>query len=303
MGQANDLLMFRSSDCGTRWRRPPDRCCHRADPHVRSRRIGGDSRPRLACDPPASRVTPNHLAGPGMIELRLLGSLSLTGPGREELPAILRQPKRLALLAYLAAATPRGFQRRDTLLALFWSERDAEHARAALSDALYALRRTLGDGVILRRGDEEVGLAPDRFWCDVAAFEDAAAAGRAEAASDLYRGDLLAGFHLSDALEFERWLEESRARFRDGATHAAWSLAWDNECSGRIPIAVRWARRGLALAPYDEAGVRRLMALLDRKGDRAEAVREYDQFTRRLAADLELEPSAETVALVEAIRR
>jgi len=47
-----------------------------------------------------------------MIELRLLGSLSLTDPGREELPAILRQPKRLALLAYLAVATPRGFHRR-----------------------------------------------------------------------------------------------------------------------------------------------------------------------------------------------
>jgi hypothetical protein len=47
-----------------------------------------------------------------MIELRPLGSLSLTGPACEELPGILRQPKRLALLAYLAAATPRGFCRR-----------------------------------------------------------------------------------------------------------------------------------------------------------------------------------------------
>jgi len=47
-----------------------------------------------------------------MIELRPLGSLSLTGPACEELPAILRQPKRLALLAYLVAATPRGFCRR-----------------------------------------------------------------------------------------------------------------------------------------------------------------------------------------------
>ena len=63
--------------------------------------------PRLACDPPTSRFTQSHLAGPGMIELRLLSSLSLTDPGREELPAILRQPKRLALLAYLAVATPR----------------------------------------------------------------------------------------------------------------------------------------------------------------------------------------------------
>jgi DNA-binding SARP family transcriptional activator len=258
---------------------------------------------------PISPATRLHLVSlkatwldPGMIELRLLGSLSLTGPGREELPAILRQPKRLALLAYLAAATPRGFHRRDTLLALFWPERDTEHARAALSDALYTLRREIGEGVILRRGDEEVGLARDRCWCDAAAFEDAVAAGRAEEASDLYRGDLLAGFHLSDAPEFERWLEEARARFRALATQAAWSLAEDGDGTDPRPIALRWTRRGLALAPYDESGIRRLMTLLDRQGDRAEAVREYEQFARRLALDLELEPSAETVALAEALR-
>ncbi|HEX3236540.1 MAG TPA: BTAD domain-containing putative transcriptional regulator [Gemmatimonadales bacterium] len=238
-----------------------------------------------------------------MIQLRLLGSVALTGPAGEEPSGVLRQPKGLALLAYLAVASPRGYHRRDTLLALFWPERDMEHARAALRHWLYTLRRALGEGVILSRGDEEVGLAPDRFWCDAAAFEDAAAAGRPEEASDLYQGDLLAGFHLSDAPEFERWLEEARARFRDRATQAAWSLAGDNDGSARLPVAVRWARRGLALAPYDESGVRRLMALLDRKGDRAQAVREYEQFARRLAVDLELEPSTETVALAEAIRR
>jgi len=51
-----------------------------------------------------------------MIQLRLLGSVGLTGPAGEELPAVLRQPKRLALLAYLAVALPRGYHRRDTLL-------------------------------------------------------------------------------------------------------------------------------------------------------------------------------------------
>jgi hypothetical protein len=52
------------------------------------------------------------MAEPGMIQLRLLGSLFLTGAACEELPGILRQPNRLALPAYLTAATPRGFHRR-----------------------------------------------------------------------------------------------------------------------------------------------------------------------------------------------
>src|SRR6266705_1204831 len=67
-----------------------------------------------------------------MVEFRLLGTLSLTTADGREAGSLLSQPRRLALLAYLAAATPRGPHRRDTLLALFWPELDQEHARAAL---------------------------------------------------------------------------------------------------------------------------------------------------------------------------
>src|SRR5256885_9674153 len=59
-----------------------------------------------------------------MIELRLLGRLSLTSAAGRDVRALLGQPRRLALLAYLAAATPPGFHRRDSLLALFWPELD-----------------------------------------------------------------------------------------------------------------------------------------------------------------------------------
>ena len=237
-----------------------------------------------------------------MIELRLLGPISLTGPGREELPAILRQPKRLALLAYLAAAMPRGFHRRDTLLALFWPERDTEHARAALSDALYVLRRALGDGVILRRGDEEVGLAPGRFWCDAVGLLEAVGAGRWEEAVRLYRGEFLAGFHLSGAAEFDRWLEEQRTHVRDRVTQAGWALADQEAARGRLPDAARWARQAVALSPYQESGIRRLMALLDGMGERAVALSEYERFAARLSSDLEVEPSSETVALADSLR-
>jgi DNA-binding SARP family transcriptional activator/tetratricopeptide (TPR) repeat protein len=237
-----------------------------------------------------------------MIELRLLGSLSLTNPSREELPAILRQPKRLALLAYLAVATPRGFHRRDTLLALFWPERDTEHARAALSDALYALRRALGDGVILRRGDEEVGLAPDRSWCDAVALLEAVGAGRWEEAVGLYRGEFLAGFHLSGAAEFDRWVEEHRTQVRARITEAGWALADQEAAQGRLSDAARWARRAVALSPYQESGIRRLMALLDRMGERAAALSEYERFAERLSSDLELAPSSETVLLAVSLR-
>ena len=93
-----------------------------------------------------------------MIELRLLGRLSLTGADGRDVRALLGQPRRLALLAYLAAATPPGFHRRDSLLVLFWPELDQEHARAALRQALHGLRQGLGADVLTSRGDEEVKI-------------------------------------------------------------------------------------------------------------------------------------------------
>src|SRR2546430_5433144 len=82
-----------------------------------------------------------------VVEFRILGALNLLGPGGRELTPVLAQPKRVALLAYLAAATPRRLHRRDSLVALFWPELDQEHARAALRQALHGLRHALGDGV------------------------------------------------------------------------------------------------------------------------------------------------------------
>ncbi|MGH7552523.1 MAG: BTAD domain-containing putative transcriptional regulator, partial [Longimicrobiales bacterium] len=237
-----------------------------------------------------------------MIQLRTLGAVELRGSDGAELRPILAQPKRFALLAYLAVNASRGFQRRDHVLALFWPEQDGEHARAALNRALYYLRRSLGEGVLLSRGDEEIGLSGEALWSDVAAFEAAAAQGRVEEAIELYRGDLLEGFFISDAPGFEEWLEGERNRLKQTAGRVAWSLAESALAAENRSLAVHWARWAAERTPYDEAGVQRLVSFLDSAGDRAGAVHAYERFARRIADDLELAPSPETRALVERIR-
>ena len=236
------------------------------------------------------------------VELRLLGKVSArVEPGREA-AAVLTQPKRVALLGYLAAAGPRGFHRRDAILALFWPEADQEHARTSLRKSVHFLRQQLGPDIIVSRGDEEIGLDLDRCWCDVVTFEESVEAGWWERASELYQGDLLPGLHLSDVPEFERWLEETRIRLRAQAVRAAWKLS-ERECAqNRVSGGVQWARRAIELAPYDEDGIRRLLGLLLEAGDRVGAVLAYEQFAQRLSADLELQPSADTVALIESAR-
>ncbi|UCC48995.1 MAG: hypothetical protein JSV41_02125, partial [Gemmatimonadota bacterium] len=237
-----------------------------------------------------------------MIELRVLGSLDLRGAGGETLLSVLAQPKRVALLTYLAVPSPHGFQRRDKLLGLFWAERDPEHARAALRTALYFLRQSLGEEVLVSCGDEEVGLAEAAVWCDAVAFEAALDAGEPEKALELYRGDLLEGFYVSEAPEFEKWLESERSRLRSRAAEAAWRLAAEEEGKGNGVEAAHWARRAAALTPDDESALRRLVELLGRLGDLGGAVREYEAFAKRLKEELDLEPSREMQALIASIR-
>ncbi len=237
-----------------------------------------------------------------MIELRLLGTLHLTDAAGREATSLLTRPRRLALLAYLAAATPRGLHRRDTLLALFWPELDQEHARAALRQALHILRGALGAEVVITRGDDEIRLDPSRVWCDVAAFDQAIAADQLDKALELHRGPLLDGFFITAAGEFERWQERERRRLQQAAARAAQMLSSRSEAGNDLPTAIAWARRAVGLEQHGEESLRRLVTLLDLVGDRAGAVAAYEDFARRVGTDLDAEPAPETKALLAAVR-
>lgn len=237
-----------------------------------------------------------------MIRLRTLGETDLrsTDDGRRH-RSVLAQPKRFALLVYLAVEPPGGFIRRDLVLALFWPEFDESRGRAALRKSLYHLRRSLGDEVLVSRGDEEVGLDRGRLCCDVAAFQEALEANRLEEALELYRGDFLPGFHLSGLPGFEEWLDGVRLRLRREAARAARRLEEAAEAEGAWGEAADWARRALEIDPLDEEALRRLLALLDRSGNRAEAARTWERFAERLEAELGVEPSPETRQVAERI--
>ena len=237
----------------------------------------------------------------GMLELRTLGPLDLRR-GREAVTAVLRQPKRLALLAYLAASPDHRFHRRDTLLGLFWGERDESHARAALRRALYFLRQALGDDVIVGRGDEEVGIGDGMLWSDVSAFEQANTRGAAAEALELYRGDLLEGMFISEAPEFERWLDGERVRLRDRAIAAARTLTEELDAAGLLEEAVETARRWADLAAHDERAGHALVDLLDRSGDRGGALEAGERFLVRMDEEFGIPPSEGTLAMLENIR-
>jgi DNA-binding SARP family transcriptional activator len=281
-------------------------------PHVRpSRRFEPDYGPFRARSLNVNWVAPEVSmpavcvkGGLGMplIELRTLGTLDLHSAEGRELHSLLAQPKRVALLAYLCIAQPHGFHRRDTLLGLFWPDSDQEHARASLRKSLHILRRALGDDAILSRGDEEVAVDFHLVSCDAAAFEANVKANRLEEALELYRGDLLAGFFIDEAPEFDQWLHSERMRLRAGAAHVALAFSDQLIAGGNVAAALTWARRSLELSDTDEHALRKLIELQCQAGDRTGAIRTYEEFARHLGVEYGTQPSSETRSVIERIR-
>jgi len=236
-----------------------------------------------------------------MVELRALGTTSLRGPDGNQLQSVLARPKLMALMVVLASAPEETFLRRDTLLGIFWPDAKQERARASLRQALYSLRQSLGADAVETRGEDEVRLNPAVVWSDVAAFRTALAKGEAEAGLELYRGDILEGFFLSEVPDFERWLDRTRRNFQQEATQAAWHLAETAQVRGNAGGVGHWARRALALAPFDESLLQKGMVLLAESGDRAGAIQAQVSFAALLEKELGLEPTEETLALAERI--
>ena len=241
-------------------------------------------------------------AAEGVLELCLFGGIELRGAAPGVADALLAQSKPVALLAYLALSPDGRFQRRDRLVGLLWPELDQSHARAALRKALHDVRAALGAHFVVGRGDDEIAIAPGALRCDAVQFAAAIENRYLARAVELYHGELMPGFFLAGCVEFERWLEDERTTARERAAAASWALAVSFEGEQQLTDAGVWARRAARHAWTDERVLRRAMTMLERLGDRAGAVKLYEGFATRLRADLEVEPSAETKALVESIR-
>lgn len=236
------------------------------------------------------------------LELKILGPTELSTQSGAAM-SVLRQPKRLALLAYLALASANGYRRRDQIVALLWPELDQLHARTQLRKGLHALRSAFGQEALRTRGEEELRLDPAVAWCDAVAFRDHVKSGRWSEALALYRGDLLEGlFPGGVGEEFERWLHAERSTIRSDAARSAWECSSRADLAGDRANAIAFARRATELDPDDEQSIRRLIAALDRYGDRAGALRVFQQWGQRLQAEFGAHPAPETRKLARKVQ-
>ncbi len=224
-----------------------------------------------------------------MLRARLLGVLEVELNG-----AVIDSPasqRPWALFAYVALAS-RAVPRAE-LTARFWPDVLDQSARASLRSALWALRRQLGEALVV--DGERVGLGgPDGLWIDVVEF-DRLAGSDPERALELCRGELLEGIE-------DDWALSARERHRERVIELLEQLAQAAERRGEVRQAIEDTRRQVERDPFDEEAHRRLITRLAGAGDRAAAMRTYRSLSERLRRELGVAPSARTRELVDRLR-
>lgn len=235
------------------------------------------------------------------ITLKVLGGLQLLGISDGKSERLSLQPKRAALLAYLALQSADGPCARETLLPLFWPEVTEARARGALRKAIHELRAVVGDDVVQSGGSDQLTICFDNFECDASQFMTHLSQGAALAAVSIYTGDFFAGYAPPEG-SLERWVTKQRGLFRARAYGATVLLATEEKRKGAWEPALFWARRAEDLADDPEEAARLVMSILERSGNRAAALSRYASLTAELSAEFEIGPSPETQALAARVR-
>jgi DNA-binding SARP family transcriptional activator len=231
-----------------------------------------------------------------MLRLRVFGGLTLAR-GEENLTGAVSQRRRLALLALLAVAQDTGISR-DKLLAWLWPESEAERARHVLNQLLYAQRRQVGSaGLFL--GRKTLRLNPVEIWTDVGAYREALRQGALEEALAHYRGPFLDGFFVSEAPEFEHWVEEQRRQFAVQSLEGCVTLAERAAARGDAAGAIQWWRRAAEQDPLDTRVALGLVTALTGAGDRPGALRAARRHEQALRSELDMAPDARLRAAIE----
>src|SRR6185437_1895052 len=168
---------------------------------------------------PTTHTTPTAVT----FRLGLFGNRSVIGDDGTPITGQAVQRHRMALLALLVLAGGNGLSR-EKLMAYLWPERDTEHARQLLNQAVYNLRKALADEAIISEG-EDLRLNADVVRADVAEFEAAVACGDYAGAVRLYAGPFLDAFSLGETPEFAWWADRERQRLASERAHALEALA------------------------------------------------------------------------------
>jgi DNA-binding SARP family transcriptional activator len=205
---------------------------------------------------------------------------------------------------------------REILATLLWGDNSTAQSKRYLRKALWQLQTVVNsqtgfdNGYLFLIEPDWVQFNPRaNFWLDVAVFErvfifiqgvpgrefDSQRTQTVQGAIDLYRGDLLEGWH-------QDWCVYERERFRNMYLVMLDKLMGHCEASRDCENGLFYGSLILRYEKARERTYRRLMRLHYLAGDRTAALRQYERCVAVLDEELGVIPGKRTRALYEQLR-
>jgi DNA-binding SARP family transcriptional activator len=238
-----------------------------------------------------------------IVRIHLLGSMRATSYlGDDVLP---RAKKARAALGYLCLL-PGARISRTRIATMLWDRVSSNQARASFRLALFELTSAMGPlaAEMISTARATVGLNTDLCWIDALAlvkspYSDSST--RADLAV-LCPGELLEGF--DDVSEsFGEWLAKERVRFKDRLAGSLSAILQQADRGDFDPRQVETvARRLISFDPTHQDAWNALMRALAKRGEREQALREYERCRQVLWETARLKPLRDTEQVYEHIR-
>ncbi|HLJ69247.1 MAG TPA: AAA family ATPase [Chloroflexota bacterium] len=244
------------------------------------------------------------------LRLELLGGFRAEREGSCVLASAWLRRGSARTLVKLVALHPQHKLHREQILDMLWPDVELDSALNRFAKALHAARRALeptltarAESSYLRMSDDVLSLDPSHVWVDIDEFESAARlALETNDVDDLHQAKALYRGKLLPEDEYEEWTlvrREDLARLHEQILEA---LARNAQRQRKWWQAAQAWKELIALDPTREGASRELMRLHALKGDRALALRQYQELRAVLANELQAEPEAATEALYREIR-
>lgn len=181
---------------------------------------------------------------------------------------------------------------RDELVNLFWSELNEGTAKKNLRNALYQIKKTLGEEVLYtpKRSIVEISSQVD-LKIDVSDLLD-------KENLEIYTGPFLQGYNVKNAENFEDWILGYREFCRERFTEMAYDQVEDG-ASENVGDIIRIMSIVIKVDPYDERAYRIIMQAYSDSGHMNKAFKIFQSLKTLLNEDLGVEPDVETKRVFE----
>jgi DNA-binding SARP family transcriptional activator/Tfp pilus assembly protein PilF len=239
-----------------------------------------------------------------IVRIHLLGSMRATSYlGDEVLPHAKKARAALGYLCLTAGARVS----RTRIATLLWDRATADQARASFRQALSDLTSAMGPlaDELISTARATVSLNTDLCWIDALALARSPyfdPATRADLAV-LCPGELLEGFD-GVSQSFGEWLAKERVRFKERLAASLSAVLQQVDRGDFDPTQVETvARRLISFDPTHQEAWNALMRALAKKGEREQALREYERCRQALWETVRIKPLGETEQLYQRLRK